>query len=98
MSGIRLLRRFIKKSRKEGMSDHWISRTLKVSPPEIGRLMKTGYYPGPKIAAILGLPQICYVCKRRMPKTKTKAVTPKIGASNWEAFYFKPIKPTRSKE
>jgi hypothetical protein len=34
-----------------------------------------------------------------MPKPKgTKAVTPKIGAPNWEAFYFKSIKPIRSKE
>ena len=71
---IHIIRREMKKRRKEGQSYAVIAQHFGVTKPEVGRIIKGGY-PSPSIAVKLGIPAKCNTCKRRLPKAKAQKQT-----------------------
>jgi hypothetical protein len=62
------IRKAVKTAKKSGISLNSIGVTFGICAAEVKRILRKGYYPGPKVAARLGLPVKCPACKRRAPK------------------------------
>ena len=79
---IRIIRREMKKRRKEGQSYAVIAQHFGVTKPEVGRIIKGGY-PSPSIAVKLGIPAKCNTCKRRLKAKAQKQTQPQPEHVQW---------------